>query len=141
MLNGQDRSSKRMKTSTYGIFRHIVILYLISLQTTTVFDTFLHAQSLGDPAATRTLEPLKLRYFSPSELLRIFAFDTTRGESVSRLMDPAAGTETGQLTWPDTVSLKSKYKLIGNSVNVHVVQQLIEYLFLEPEAVQITDVQ
>ncbi len=94
----------------------------------------------GDPAATRTLEPLKLRYFSPSELLRIFAFDTTRVESVSRLMDPSApGLKRANSQWPDTVSLKSKYKLIGNSVNVHVVQQLIEYLFLEPEAVQITD--
>ena len=124
----------------YGIVRRIAILYLISLQTTSVFDTFLHAQSLGDPQATRALEPLKLRYFSPSELLRIFAFDTTRGESVSRLMDPVAGTETRPLTWPNTVSLKSKYKLIGNSVNAHVVQQLIEYLFLEPEEIQITDV-
>ena len=124
----------------YGIVRRMVILYLISLQTTSVFDAFLHAQSLGGPQTAKTLEPLKLRYFSPSELLRIFAFDTTRGESVSRLMDPVAGTETRPLTWPNTVSLKSKYKLIGNSVNAHVVQQLIEYLFLEPEEIQITDV-
>lgn len=79
------------------------------------------------------LEPLKLRYFSTSELLRIFSFDILHGESVPGSMVSTNGTEVRQLTWPDTVSTKSRYKLIGNSVNVHVVQQLIEYLFHEPE--------
>ncbi|KAF9565869.1 S-adenosyl-L-methionine-dependent methyltransferase [Agrocybe pediades] len=65
--------------------------------------------------AIKILEPLRLRYFSPSELLRIFAFDLPASESV--------------FTWPDSVTRKTKYKLIGNSVNVKVVQSLIEYLF------------
>ncbi|KJA23546.1 hypothetical protein HYPSUDRAFT_137529 [Hypholoma sublateritium FD-334 SS-4] len=103
------------------------------LDTTSVFDTFLQAQSLGDSTAASLLEPLRLRYFSPSELLRIFAFNTSRDESVPESMVSTNGIEVRQLTWPNTVSTKSRYKLIGNSVNVHVVQQLIEYLFREPK--------
>jgi tRNA (cytosine38-C5)-methyltransferase len=55
---------------------------------------------------------LRLRYFSPEELLRLFGFDT----------------DTEAFTWPAGVTTKSKYKLIGNSVNVHVVAELIDYL-------------
>jgi tRNA (cytosine38-C5)-methyltransferase len=62
------------------------------------------------------LAPLKLRYFTPSELLRLFAFIPLR-----------AGD--GGWVWPEDVSRKSRYKLIGNSVNVRVVKELIEYLF------------
>ncbi|KAJ3500737.1 hypothetical protein NLJ89_g9659 [Agrocybe chaxingu] len=91
------------------------------LDTAATFDAFLEASNSGEPDAVNILRPLCLRYFSPSELLRIFAFDSP--------------TFLGQSTfiWPETISTKSKYKLIGNSVNVHVVQQLIEYLFQEPE--------
>jgi tRNA (cytosine38-C5)-methyltransferase len=31
--------------------------------------------------------------------------------------------------WPEGVSRKSKYRLIGNSVNVQVVTELINFLF------------
>ena len=74
-------------------------------------------QERGDADAVRLLDPLKLRYFSPSELLRLFCFDPPRGD----------GPES--FTWPDAISTKTKYKLIGNSVNVEVVRRLIEYLF------------
>ncbi|KAF8967766.1 S-adenosyl-L-methionine-dependent methyltransferase [Flammula alnicola] len=93
-----------------------------TLDTTLIFDKFLAAQSHGDRDAVKLLYPLKLRYFSPSELLRIFAFDLPHAESMD-----------ATFIWPETVSKKSKYKLIGNSVNVTVVQELIEYLFCEPE--------
>ncbi|KAH9479332.1 tRNA (cytosine(38)-C(5))-methyltransferase [Psilocybe cubensis] len=90
------------------------------LDTTSTFDEFLEAQSSGHPNAVDILHPLKLRYFSPSELLRIFAFESI-------------GTDA-KFIWPDNVSRKTKYKLIGNSVNVKVVQELIEYLFDECES-------
>ncbi|KAF5316231.1 hypothetical protein D9619_006256 [Psilocybe cf. subviscida] len=92
------------------------------LDTTEIFDHFLASQAAGDPDAVKLLHPLKLRYFSPPELLRIFAFDP--------IEDP---TKTGALAWPKTTSRKSKYKFIGNSINVEVVQKLIRYLFLEPK--------
>ena len=60
------------------------------------------------------LRPLRLRYFSPEELLRLFCFEDAGSDSTLR--------------WPEGVSTKSKYRLIGNSVNVLVVSALIEYL-------------
>ncbi|CAA7269223.1 unnamed protein product [Cyclocybe aegerita] len=91
------------------------------LDTTATFDAFLEASNSGDHHVVDILRPLRLRYFSPSELLRIFAFD------------PPTSAGPSTFVWPEKISTKSKYKLIGNSVNVHVVQQLIMYLFQEPE--------
>ena len=88
-------------------------------QTTQTFDTFLEAQRAGDDDAVRLLEPLRLRYFSPTELLRLFAF-----------LSPASDDEPDStFVWPEDISTKTKYKLIGNSVNVRVVTELINYLF------------
>lgn len=69
-----------------------------------MFDEFFSTPNIS------ILYPLRLRYFTPSELLRIFAFDES------------------SFTWPTTVSTKTKYRLIGNSVNVRVVQALVTYL-------------
>ncbi|KAG5638186.1 hypothetical protein H0H81_001388 [Sphagnurus paluster] len=86
-----------------------------SLDTTETFDKFLQAQSENDEQAIEILRPLGLRYFSATELLRIFNFTPLHTEST--------------FAWPVGVSTKSKYRLIGNSVNVKVVQELITYLF------------
>ncbi|KAI0696481.1 S-adenosyl-L-methionine-dependent methyltransferase [Cerioporus squamosus] len=88
------------------------------LDTTRTFDAFLEAQRAGDDEAVRLLRPLKLRYFTPTELLRLFAF-------LPRPADPSLDT----FIWPEDISSKTKYKLIGNSVNVRVVTELINYLF------------
>jgi len=79
-------------------------------QTTKVFNEFLAAQAGGNSDALDILRPLRLRYFTPTELLRIFAFDEA------------------SFIWPVTISTKTKYRLIGNSVNVRVVRELITYL-------------
>ena len=84
------------------------------LQTTETFDKFLLAQACGDERAVEILHPLRLRYFSPGELLRLFGFDNVGSGSEFR--------------WPDGVSTKTKYRLIGNSVNVLVVTALMEHL-------------
>jgi len=81
-------------------------------QTKETFDRFLQAQVEGDSNPTAILTPLRLRYFSPGELSRIFGF----------------GTDARPFTWPAEVTTKSKYRLIGNSVNVHVVAELVNYL-------------
>lgn len=86
-----------------------------SLQTTTIFDEFLAAQNAGDIGAVRILQPLRLRYFTPVELLRLFDFEKPKCEV--------------QFQWPATVTLKAKYRLIGNSVNIRVVTELLNYLF------------
>ena len=72
------------------------------------------AQGRGDKRAVEILHPLRLRYFSPGELLRLFCFEDVGSDSNFR--------------WPDGLSMKTKYRLIGNSVNVLVVTALIEYL-------------
>ncbi|KAH9971182.1 S-adenosyl-L-methionine-dependent methyltransferase [Lactifluus volemus] len=84
------------------------------LDTTETFDKFLLAQACGDERAAEILHPLRLRYFSPGELLRLFCFDGVGSSSHFR--------------WPDGISTKTKYRLIGNSVNVLVVSALIEQL-------------
>lgn len=85
-----------------------------SLQTTETFDKFLQSR----PQDLEILRPLRLRYFSPEELLRLFCFTF-----------PGKHNTEEEFIWPESVSDKTKYRLIGNSVNVRVVQELIEYLF------------
>ncbi|KAJ3868176.1 S-adenosyl-L-methionine-dependent methyltransferase [Lentinula novae-zelandiae] len=63
--------------------------------------------------AVSILHPLRLRYFTPSELLRIFHFNLP----------------SSPFFWPESISTKTKYRLIGNSVNVHVVTELINFLY------------
>ncbi|KAJ7652059.1 S-adenosyl-L-methionine-dependent methyltransferase [Mycena polygramma] len=96
------------------------------LDTAMVFDAFLQSQSSSLPTESidpvRVLDVLRLRYFSPQELLRLFSFNPPRDSSDSE--DP--------FVWPEGISRKTKYRLIGNSVNVKVVQELITYLFEEP---------
>ncbi|KAI0369954.1 S-adenosyl-L-methionine-dependent methyltransferase [Pilatotrama ljubarskyi] len=90
-----------------------------SLDTTETFDAFLDAQRAGNNDAVRLLRPLRLRYFSPTELLRLFAF-----------LPPSHKGDSGRgFVWPGDISTKTKYKLIGNSVNVCVVTELINYLY------------
>ncbi|KAG6332411.1 hypothetical protein ID866_6682 [Astraeus odoratus] len=92
------------------------------LSTTEVFDKFLAAQAGGDEDAVRLLDRLGLRYFTPNELLRLFY-----------LVDPSDTNAPDDFVWPPSISRKSKYRLIGNSVNVEVVRRLIEYLFTEDD--------
>ncbi|PFH50717.1 hypothetical protein AMATHDRAFT_192665 [Amanita thiersii Skay4041] len=88
------------------------------LDTTTTFNKFLSAHGNGDDNAVRILDPLKLRYFTPTELLRLFDFE---GSSCCERNERS-------FIWPDTVTTKAKYRLIGNSVNVRVVVELLNYL-------------
>jgi tRNA (cytosine38-C5)-methyltransferase len=89
------------------------------IQTAETFDKFLLAQDCGDERAAEILRPLQLRYFTPEELLRLFCFEGVGSSSTFR--------------WPDSISTKTKYRLIGNSVNVLVVTALIEYLCQDVE--------
>ncbi|KAJ7293950.1 S-adenosyl-L-methionine-dependent methyltransferase [Mycena rebaudengoi] len=97
-----------------------------SQDTTSIFNMFLHAQSSSDESvateSVRTLDSLRLRYFSPDELLQLFSFTPLDSRTPS----------TQPFIWPDGVSRKTKYRLIGNSVNVRVVQELLSFLFKEP---------
>jgi tRNA (cytosine38-C5)-methyltransferase len=55
---------------------------------------------------------VKLRYFTPVELLRVFGFPP-------------------DFQFPSNISIKKQYELIGNSVNVRVIELLLKELFSE----------
>ncbi|KAL5534720.1 hypothetical protein ACEPAG_1184 [Sanghuangporus baumii] len=103
------------------------------LDTTEVFNKFLfqqrhkdtksgEGQEFSEDALLSILSPLRLRYFSPSELLRLFHFEPPT-------IPDGNGSKVANFLWPDDVTLKSKYRLLGNSVNVEVVRRLVNYLF------------
>jgi len=60
-----------------------------------------------------SLIPLTLRYFTPNEIARMHGF-------------PA------DFSYPPDLALRQCYRLIGNSLNVVVVSELLKYLFTEP---------
>ncbi|KAH7881448.1 S-adenosyl-L-methionine-dependent methyltransferase [Lentinula edodes] len=157
-------SSKRTCCFTRG-YTHLVersgsiIQMNPELNTKKTFDTFLAAQASGQQDAVSILHPLRLRYFTPSELLRIFHFNlpsnpvgkdretslstihstdetdekTENAASItvngSQNDDHNGSTFTDKFFWPESISTKTKYRLIGNSVNVHVVTELINFLY------------
>ena len=68
-------------------------------------------QKEGDSdKGVQSLQSLKLRYFSPREVANLMCFPPS-------------------FTFPPGLTLKQRYKVIGNSVNVHVVSVLLRYLF------------
>lgn len=74
-------------------------------------DIFQAAKSL-DPLSNEYLElirSLKLRYFSPREVARLMSFPE-------------------DFKFPQVTSLRQKYRLLGNSINVFVVGELIKLL-------------
>jgi tRNA (cytosine38-C5)-methyltransferase len=100
-----------------------LILFSPRSQTTTVFNEFLASKASGNANAVRILDPLRLRYFSPTELLRLLCFLPSAEEKTT------TSKELNTFTWPESVSTKTKFRLLGNSVNVEVVSSLIDYLF------------
>ncbi|KAH8822490.1 S-adenosyl-L-methionine-dependent methyltransferase [Flagelloscypha sp. PMI_526] len=99
-----------------------------TLDTTTSFEQFLSQSQIPDSDPQSLLKqyihPLGLRYFTPTELLRLFAFSPAPQSSSSN---------EKEFVWPPDISTKTKYRLIGNSVNVEVVTALINYLFRDYE--------
>jgi tRNA (cytosine38-C5)-methyltransferase len=86
-------------------------------QTTAAFNQVLRAQASENSDPMQNLRSLRLRYFSPRELLRLLHFE------------PPGDPQTQPFVWPSNVTTKTKYRLIGNSVNVKVVTELIDFLF------------
>ena len=95
-----------------------VVKSLTNFKTNVIFDQFLKAQAQGDTKAVRILDQLHLRYFTPTELLRLLSFE------ISGKILP------NTFLWPSSITTKTKYRLIGNSVNVKVVTELINFLFI-----------
>jgi tRNA (cytosine38-C5)-methyltransferase len=82
-------------------------------KTTATFLEFARTQDIS------LLHKLQLRYFSPSEILRISHFL------------PIKETRFTTFVWPSNVSEKTKYRLLGNSVNVDVIRRLLDFLLAD----------
>ena len=113
------------------------------METFNKYSTFTSQTPLLPSAeALSILRPLHSRYFTPTELLRTFHFNAPRAAPPSApLVLPTPGTPTGSpgangvhtnkvnkvFEWPSSTTRKTRYRLIGNSVNVQVVAQLLHY--------------
>lgn len=65
---------------------------------------------VGSQEFVETLKDLKLRFFTPKEVLSLMAFPK-------------------YYKFPENVSTKQCYRLLGNSVNVKVISELLKLLF------------
>ncbi|OXB67687.1 hypothetical protein ASZ78_015219 [Callipepla squamata] len=72
-------------------------------------SVFKHIENLTEEEKLMKLSTLKLRYFTPREIANLHGFPPEFG-------------------FPDKVSIKQCYRLLGNSLNVRVVAKLISIL-------------
>ncbi|XP_074840921.1 tRNA (cytosine(38)-C(5))-methyltransferase isoform X3 [Carettochelys insculpta] len=72
-------------------------------------SVFKSIEMLSEEEKLKKLSTLKLRYFTPREIANLHGFPPEFG-------------------FPDTITVKQRYRLLGNSLNVHVVAKLITLL-------------
>ncbi|XP_050827230.1 tRNA (cytosine(38)-C(5))-methyltransferase isoform X4 [Serinus canaria] len=72
-------------------------------------SVFKHIDKLPEEEKLMKLSTLKLRYFTPREIANLHGFPLEFG-------------------FPEKVTVKQRYRLLGNSLNVHVVAKLISIL-------------
>ncbi|NXP33940.1 TRDMT methyltransferase, partial [Leiothrix lutea] len=72
-------------------------------------SVFKHIDELPEDKKLMKLSTLKLRYFTPREIANLHGFPLEFG-------------------FPEKVTVKQRYRLLGNSLNVHVVAKLISIL-------------
>lgn len=68
-------------------------------------------QSINETMSIDLIKTLQLRYFTPNEVAKLMCFPVN------------------EFSFPDKISDKSRYRLLGNSINVLVVSKLIKLLF------------
>ncbi|XP_032869030.1 tRNA (cytosine(38)-C(5))-methyltransferase isoform X1 [Amblyraja radiata] len=71
-----------------------------------VFQSF---ETLSEDEKLTQLAKLKLRYFTPREVANLHGFPP-------------------EFSFPEKISLKQRYRLLGNSLNIHVVAKLIKLM-------------
>lgn len=65
---------------------------------------------VGSPEFVETLKEIKLRWFTPKEVASLMSFPK-------------------YYNFPENISMKQCYRLLGNSVNVKVITELLKVLF------------
>ncbi len=98
----------------YAVGTGSVLQHAISEDFDEAFREFLALQKAGDTdSCSQPLLPLQLRYFTPKEVANLMCFPTS-------------------FSFPRGLSVRQCYKVMGNSLNVHVVSVLLRYLFHSP---------
>uniref|UniRef100_A0A8B9H3X9 tRNA (cytosine(38)-C(5))-methyltransferase n=1 Tax=Astyanax mexicanus TaxID=7994 RepID=A0A8B9H3X9_ASTMX len=72
-------------------------------------SVFKSLEGLSEEEKLKQLSRLKLRYFTPREIANLMGFPP-------------------HFTFPPNISIKQQYRVLGNSLNVHVVAKLISLL-------------
>ncbi|KAL8165119.1 UNVERIFIED_CONTAM: hypothetical protein K2H54_029668 [Gekko kuhli] len=96
-------------TKGYGLYIEgtgSVLQTAEDIQLESVFKSF---ENLSEEEKLRKLSTLKLRYFTPREIANLHGFPP-------------------EFDFPGNVTMKQHYRLLGNSLNVHVVAKLISIL-------------
>ncbi|KAI9495155.1 cytosine(38)-C(5)-methyltransferase-like protein [Zychaea mexicana] len=84
------------------------------LLTAETFDKAAEAKNKGnEQEALELLRSLRLRYFTPREVANLMGFPDT-------------------FTFPDSSTIKQRYRTLGNSINVRLVSELMSYLMKTP---------
>ncbi|XP_014012889.1 tRNA (cytosine(38)-C(5))-methyltransferase [Salmo salar] len=96
-------------TKGYGHYVEGTGSVLQSCMETDMEAAFRSPECLSDEEKLQQLSRLKLRYFSPREIANLMGFPK-------------------HFTIPKNISTKQQYRVLGNSLNVHVVARLIELL-------------
>ncbi|KAI9254848.1 S-adenosyl-L-methionine-dependent methyltransferase [Sporodiniella umbellata] len=111
-------NSRRSCCFTKGYFHYAqgtgsILQTNVDLDTHAVFQESLKYKGVNEEKQLELLRPLGLRYFSPREVANLMGFPQN-------------------FTFPETSSIKQKYRTLGNSINVKLVSELMRYLLKEP---------
>lgn len=103
-----------------------------------VTEAFVASAECADDDPERSLEllrALRLRYFSPDEVARLMCFQLARDRRRSEQEDDDAKSdgEKGGFSFPTATTKRQRYRLLGNSINVYVVSELLRLLFASIE--------
>ncbi|PIO39972.1 hypothetical protein AB205_0037170 [Aquarana catesbeiana] len=90
----------------YGLSGPSNVFFCIVMQISSVYKSL---KTLPDEEKLTKLSTLKLRYFTPREIANLHGFPADFG-------------------FPEKITSKQRYRLLGNSLNVHIVARLITLL-------------
>ncbi|XP_078366241.1 tRNA (cytosine(38)-C(5))-methyltransferase-like isoform X2 [Oculina patagonica] len=97
-------------TKAYGHYAEGTgsVLKMADIDDTQIFSRY--KDLTDDKHKSELLSVLKLRYFTPREVANLHGFPS-------------------EFCFPPSLSVKQQYRLLGNSLNVHVVSELLNCLF------------
>ncbi|XP_029444621.1 tRNA (cytosine(38)-C(5))-methyltransferase isoform X2 [Rhinatrema bivittatum] len=96
-------------TKGYGHYVEGTGSVLQSAKDVEMESVFKSLETLSEEEKLRRLSTLQLRYFSPREIAKLHGFPP-------------------EFSFPDKTTVKQRYRLLGNSLNVHIVAKLITVL-------------